>query len=203
MHFSGFDMYTAQHENATTTYFGGRGEYEYLWDLDCDGWPPLTLLAGIGTRIWNRNIFYRTADSGNALPGYAQAWWTIYPYVGAEKHWVLGGGGEFFASGRIGCTALTFTHTSLLDDPAFYPNPGITGQIQCGFRRKHLSLGVYFEAMSWASSAAEHLHGGYGNDWYSLPAIADVYHGAPGRFRLLGEYGQTRYAMARRTTVNP
>ena len=173
MHFGGYiagqEPSSFERTYATIGYFGGRAEYEYLWDVNVEGWLPVTLYAGLGTRIWNKSAFNIRTASGEPIASSTQAWWTIYPYVGVEKRWDLDYEWEFFGSGRIGCTVINYNHTSSSTWPAYYPNPGITGQLECGLRRGHLFLSAYFEATSWQASQAEHLHGGGDDDWYRWP----------------------------------
>lgn len=147
-----------ERENGIASHFGGRGEYEYLWNVGMEGCPPVTLFAGIGTRIWNDSFFNRVTVVGDEFDSYSQAWWTIYPYVGVERKRGFPNGSEVFASGRIGATAVTFTRRGLPDRPAYYPAPGITGQLECGLRYKYFFLSANFEAMTWQTSSGEHIH---------------------------------------------
>jgi len=152
---------------SSTSYIGLRGEFEHLWNL-CDGWPAI--FVGIGTRLWVRDIRDGTTQAGvDEAPG-QQTWWTIYPYLGLEKKWLCDDGNEIFLFGRLGCTVLTYEHSSWPDVPAFFPRPGITGQLECGVRHKQLSLSAYFEAMTWQDSQSEHLHYGTSTDFYVWPA---------------------------------
>lgn len=149
--------YTSRaHGNAS--YFGGRAEYECLWDVNLDEWLPMTILTGLGTRAWNRSLHDYRTDGGVNLESQSQVWWTLYPYLGLEKRWNLEKGREIFASSRFGCTALTYTHYSMDYAPAFYMNPGLTAQVECGVRCQHVFLSGYFEAMTWEKSGPEHQH---------------------------------------------
>jgi hypothetical protein len=161
------DSGTADPFQSSTSYIGVRGEYEHLWNV-YDNWPAVFL--GIGTRAWVRDIRDATSQSGvDVAPG-QQTWWTIYPYVGLEKKWLRPNGSELFFSGRLGCTVLTYERTQWPDDPAFYPRPGITGQVELGWRTPRFFVSGYFEAMSWQNSQDEHLHNGSSTDYYYLPA---------------------------------
>jgi hypothetical protein len=152
---------------SSTSYIGVRGEYEHLWNL-YDQWPAAVL--GIGTRVWVRDIRDATSQSGVDFEPGQQTWWTIYPYVGLEKRWLRDNGSELFVYGRLGCTVLTYQHISWPDDPAFYPRPGITGQVECGWRTPRFFVSAYFEAMTWQDSQPEHYHNGAADDYYFLPA---------------------------------
>jgi hypothetical protein len=151
----------------STSYIGVRGEYEHLWNL-YDQWPAVFL--GIGTRIWVRDIRDGTSDSGVDVEPGQQTWWTIYPYVGLEKKWLRDGGSEIFFSGRLGCTVLTYQRNSWPDQPAYFPRPGLTGQLECGWRSPRFFVSAYFEAMTWQNSQDEHLHYGTADDFYYYPA---------------------------------
>jgi len=152
---------------SSTSYIGLRSEYEHLWNV-YDDWP--TVFLGIGTRAWVRDIRDATSQSGvDVAPG-QQTWWTIYPYVGLEKKWLRPNGSELFFSGRLGATVLTYQRTQWPDDPAFYPRPGITGQVELGWRTPRFFVSGYFEAMSWQNSQDEHLHNGSTTDYYFSPA---------------------------------
>jgi hypothetical protein len=156
------------HASASAAYFGGRLEYEYLWDVNIEEWLPVTIFAGIGSRTWNRSVYDWRTDGGVDLPSESDVSWTIYPYIGIEKRWSLDKYREIFASSRFGCTVLTITHYSNDVEPAYYSNPGITAQVECGVRSKHLFLSGTFEAMSWGNSSGEHWHGGDESSWYYL-----------------------------------
>ncbi len=149
--------------DASANHFGGRGEIEYLWDVEVEGGAPITLLAGLGTRLWNRDVSDGTTIFGDRSIGYGQTWWTIYPYVGSELRWVRNEWCEFFLTSRIGCTAINY-----LQMPEYwgtvrrgpkYPQAGLTGQIELGLRRKHFVAAATFEAMSWPRTEDYHRHG--------------------------------------------
>ncbi len=152
---------------SSTSYIGVRGEYEHLWNL-YDQWPAVFL--GIGSRIWVRDIRDATSQRGIDVSPGQQTWWTIYPYVGLEKKWLRNNGNELFFSGRLGCTVLTYQHIALPDEPALYPRPGITGQVECGWRCQRFFVSAYFEAMSWQTSQPEHIHYGSPLDFITWPA---------------------------------
>jgi hypothetical protein len=144
---------------SNTNYLGARGEYEYHWIMECidtHGAPQWEFFAGIGTRVWVNNIQELTFQSGQTANGWDETWWTIYPYIGLEKKWLLHNGCEIFSSGRIGFTLWTYEHASTDDMPALYPNPNITAQIEVGVRRNAISVSAYFEAMTWQRSDAEY-----------------------------------------------
>ena len=177
---------------SSTSYIGLRGEYEHLWNV-YDDWPAVFL--GIGTRAWVRDIRDATSQSGvDVAPG-QQTWWTIYPYVGLEKKWLRPNGSELFFSGRLGATVLTYQRTQWPDDPAFYPRPGITGQVELGWRTPRFFVSGYFEAMELAKLAgrapAQRLH----DRLLLFARRADVYDGAESRLVFL-RYGR-RNAAAR------
>ena len=69
-----------------------------------------------------------------------------------EKRRTFQSGFEFYSSGRIGLTAITYQFASLTDSAAVYPRPGLTGQLECGIRSRHLFLSASFEAMAWGQS---------------------------------------------------
>jgi hypothetical protein len=156
--------------NSAVDLFGFRGECEYLWQMTCDGVPPIVGFLGIGTRAWSRDVHDGETLSGQPWVGYQQTWWTIYPYLGLETTRPWSESVDFFATGRVGCTAITYMYMpqygSLDDLPAFYPKPNVTAQVECGWRRKHLSFSFYFEAMTWQQSSPEHLHGDPSDDQY-------------------------------------
>ena len=88
---------------------GVRGEYEYIWNPAAPPWPSLFL--GVGTRFWIRDIRDGTDALGHIVTMGPETWWTFYPYIGLEKAWALTNTGlEVFTSGRLGCTAFTYTY---------------------------------------------------------------------------------------------
>jgi len=153
VHYQGFAQYddgTLETLSSSTGYLGVRGEYDLLFEPE---WlPKLTFFIGIGTRFWVRDLRDGITDLGEPVIGYQETWWTIYPYFGLEKRRVLRDGIEFYGSGRIGFTAVTYQHVSL-DDTTLYPRPGITGQMEFGLRGRRVFLSAFFEAMAWGESA--------------------------------------------------
>jgi hypothetical protein len=133
-----------------TNYFGGRAEYDLLFEPE---WSPnVDFFVGVGTRFWYRDLPDDYAPSGSLVTGYQETWWTLYPYVGVEKRRDLNEDFEFFASARIGVTAFTYERVTL-DDTQLYPRTGLLGNLETGIRGKHFLLSVAFEEMSWGESA--------------------------------------------------
>lgn len=133
-----------------TNYMGVRGEYDLVYDPEW--WPIASLFVGAGTRFWFRDLPDATTASGIPIWGYQETWWTVFPYVGLETRRSpdvcdL----EFFGSGRIGATAVTYEHVSW-DDVTLYPKLGVMGQLELGLRGPRLFLSGYFEAMTWGES---------------------------------------------------
>jgi len=158
--------------NSHSGYFGARLEYEYLWDIDLDGFP-VTFFAGLGTRAWGRRVSdYAIAFVGER-PAYSQSWWTIYPYVGLERNWRCVNGDEFFAMGRVGATVITYlcmpSYGDVSDLPVFNPRTELTGQVELGWRRDHFSLAGFFEVMSWACTDEVHRDNSSGQEWWVFP----------------------------------
>lgn len=153
VHYDGgamFDDGTSEPLAATTGYLGVRGEYDLLFEPDC--FRAVSLLAGIGTRLWVRDLRGGTTPSGAPVLGYQETWWTVYPYIGLEKRRTPGNGAEFYWGGRIGCTPLTYQYATWFDVPV-YPRIGITGQAEAGVRGDWLFLAAFFEAMTWSQSS--------------------------------------------------
>ena len=152
MNFSGADA-IGDPVNSTTSYLGVRGEYEWVWDMNLHGCPPVTVFAGIGTRFWIRDIKDGTIlSSGDFSPGHQETWWTLYPYLGLEKRWPCNFGEEIYARGRLGCTVFTYEFADLDEGTPLYPRPDLTGQVEVGFRHDQLFIAAYFEAMTWNES---------------------------------------------------
>ena len=132
-----------------TNYFGGRAEYDLLFEPD---WSPnIDFFVGVGTQFWYRDLPDDYTASGDYVMGYQETWWTLYPYIGVEKRRDLTEDWEFFASARIGVTAFTYERVTL-DDTQLYPRAGLLGNLEAGFRGKHFLLSIVFEEMSWAES---------------------------------------------------
>lgn len=145
-----YDDGTSEPWLSHTDYLGVRGEYELLFEPDA--WPSLTLFAGLGSRLWFRDLADGTAPSGNPVYSYRETWWTFYPYIGLERRRPADREREFFGSARIGCTAFTYEHVSW-DDITLYPKIGVTGQVEAGYRGRHLFLSGFFEGMAWEESS--------------------------------------------------
>lgn len=152
VHYDGGAMFedgTSEPLTATTGYLGVRGEYDLLFEPDC--LPAVSLLAGIGTRLWVRDLRGGTTSSGIPVFGYQETWWSVYPYIGVEKRRAPGGLFEFYWGGRIGCTPINYQYATWFDVPV-YPRIGITGQAEAGVRGDWLFLAAFFEAMTWSQS---------------------------------------------------
>jgi hypothetical protein len=134
-----------------TSYLGMRGEYDYL--IEPVWWPGTKLLLGIGTRFWVRDLKDSYTDAGDLISGYLETWWTIYPYLGIESSRTLASGTTFYASGRVGFTAVTYEHATW-GDVSLYPKPGMIGQAELGVRGKRWFLAGSLEVMTWAESNA-------------------------------------------------
>ena len=153
VHYDGGVQYydgTTEPLSSHTNYLGLRGEYDLL--LEPDWLPRASFFLGIGSRFWFRDLVDDVTESGAWVEGYQETWWTVYPYIGIEKRRVLQSGAEFYGSGRIGLTALTYEHVSL-DDVTLYPRMGLTGQLEGGLRGRNLFLAAMVEVMTWEESA--------------------------------------------------
>lgn len=153
MHYDGgaqFEDGSTEPLTSKTGYLGLRGEYDFL--IEPDWLPKTSLLLGVGTRFWFRDLRDGLTESGVPVTGYQEMWWTIYPYLGAETRRVLGNGPEFYISSRIGCTALTYEHATFFD-AVLYPKTGITGQLEAGLRGRHFFCSAISEVLTWRQSA--------------------------------------------------
>ena len=144
-----FDDGTVEPLSSHTNYMGLRGEYDLL--LEPDAWSYVSFFTGVGTRFWIRDLPDDHTASGNFVEGYQETWWTVYPYLGIETREIPGRDFQFYASGRIGFTAITLERATL-NDVALYPKPGVIGQLEGGIRGSHLFLGAYFDGMTWQRS---------------------------------------------------
>jgi hypothetical protein len=135
--------------SSKTGYLGLRGEYELL--MEPDWLPRRTLLLGLGTRFWVRDLKDGVSDNGSLVLGYQETWWTIYPYLGIEGRRELWTGGEFYASARVGMTAVTYEHVSYFD-VGLYPRLGVVGGAELGLRGQHFFCAAVFDTMSWSHS---------------------------------------------------
>jgi hypothetical protein len=135
--------------NSTTNYLGLGGQYELL--IEPDAWP-MTFFVGIGTRFWCRDLPTDYSESGYPVVGYLETWWTTYPYIGVETRRRTDDGWGFYASGRIGCTAVNFEHVSYYD-VTLYPKMGIMGDFEGGIRGQRVHLAAYFQAFNFNQSA--------------------------------------------------
>jgi hypothetical protein len=134
---------------STTDYLGARAEYDYLFQPD---WPPpVNFFAGIGTRFWIRNLPDMTDAFGDFIRGYQETWWTVYPYLGMESRRNPGRDVEFYGRGRVGLMAVTFEHLTL-HETTLFPGPGVTSQLELGFRGDYLFLAGYAEIFTWRQS---------------------------------------------------
>jgi len=135
--------------SSATGYLGALGEYDL--HIEPDSWPTVSLFVGVGTRFWIRDLKDGITDYDNASYGYQEVWWTIYPFLGLEKKRSLNSGVEFYYSGRIGCTAMTYQYDTW-GGVALYPKPGLMGQLEGGLRGQTAFISIFTEVMSWRQS---------------------------------------------------
>jgi hypothetical protein len=153
VHYKGaamFDDGSSEPLSSTTNLLGVRGEIDLLFEPEI--WPQISFFLGLGTRFWVRDLKDGFSSiTLSPVTGYQETWWTIYPYLGVEKRRVLSDGLEFYGSGRIGCTAVTYQRVSYFD-VTLYPKAGLTGQLEAGLRSRRLLLAAFFEAFAWSQS---------------------------------------------------
>lgn len=153
VHYSGaavFDDGTTVPLSSHTEYLGARAEWDMRFALD--SYSRTNFVAGLGTRVWLRNLPDALTADGDLVTGYQETWWTIYPYLGLEWSRPLGGGAELYGSARLGVTALTYQHATVDGSRTLSPMPGLTSQLEYGIRGSDLFLAGYMEAMSWGES---------------------------------------------------
>ncbi len=61
-------------------------------------------------------------------------------------------GAEFYASGRVGMTAVTHQFVSYFD-VVLYPKLGVTGQLEAGVRGQRAFAAGFFETFTWSQSS--------------------------------------------------
>ena len=137
-------------DTSTTRYLGGRAEYELL--LEPAQWNEVTFFMGVGTRFWLRDLRDSVGDLGSLSYGYMEQWLTIYPYIGMELKRAVTDRVELYSTMRVGATAVTFNHASIMDEPV-WPKTGFTAQVEMGLRGPSLSLSAYYEVMTWERSS--------------------------------------------------
>jgi hypothetical protein len=135
---------------STRKYLGARAELEILFEPETA--PRVTFFVGLGTRFWVRDIPDEVTSANVPRFGYQETWWTFYPYIGIEKRRNLAVDWEFYWMGRLGFEAITLEKVSVFDI-ALWPEPGLTTQVEGGFRGKHLFASAFFEVFDWADSA--------------------------------------------------
>jgi len=151
VHYDGYDQSNGAGLASNTGYLGLRGEYEMV--LAPAGWEGrFSLLAGVGTRFWIRDLHDGTDDLGDPVDGYQESWWTIYPYLGLETHRRVGDGWELYSESRLGMTALTYQFVSLNYRP-LWPRPGIFANTEIGLRGERFYFAARAEVMSWSPSS--------------------------------------------------
>ncbi len=144
-----FDDGTIEPLSSKTGYLGLRGEYDFVFEPDW--WPNASLLVGIGSRFWFRDLKDGATESGVPVTGYQETWWTIYPYLGLETRRKVLTELEFYGSSRLGATPLTYEHATW-GDAVLYPRCGMTGQLEAGLRGQHLFCAAVSEVLTWRQS---------------------------------------------------
>jgi hypothetical protein len=148
MHYSGADLDNSAPLASHTDYLGCKGEYDLL--MEPSWWPQGTFLLGLGNRFWVRGIRDGVDALGNPVEGCQESWWTLYPYVGVETKRPAGAL-EWYASGKIGVTAVSYNLSTIGYLPVF-PRAGMMGQVELGVRGQRLGIAGYFEGLSWSQS---------------------------------------------------
>jgi hypothetical protein len=141
--------YSLEPLSSATGYLGALAEYDLHIEPDC--WPTVSIFVGVGTRFWIRDLKDGITDYGNPSYGYQEVWWTMYPFLGLEKKRSLNSGLEFYYSGRVGCTAMTYQYDTW-GGVALYPRPGLMGQLEGGLRGQTAFISLFTEVMSWRQS---------------------------------------------------
>jgi len=133
-----------------TGYFGGRFDI----DLLARHYRPrgfVELFAGLGTRIWQRDLKSGWDEIGRPVISYQEDWWTVYFTGGLSISHAVTPNWELYATARAGLTIFTRQRVSLWED-YLQPNPGFTGAMEMGMRGKHLAVALRMETMAWAES---------------------------------------------------
>ena len=151
VHYDGYDQANMASMASNTGYLGVRGEYEMV--LEPAAWEGrFALLAGMGTRFWIRDLHDGSDDQGNAVYGYQETWWSMYPFLGLETHRLLGTDLELYTQSRFGSTLLTYQFVSINDRP-LWPRPGIFANMEIGLRGSRYFVAGRAEVMSWSPSS--------------------------------------------------
>lgn len=144
---------------ADTGYFGGRFELDA--PLRFQG-PRgfIELFAGVGTRLWNRDLSGGVDAIGRSVTSYYEDWWTVYAYLGLGTSRALSPTLELYGSTRFGATVYTQQHMSLWD-VNLQPRPGFHGAMEFGLRGEHLAVALRMETTAWGESAVVPVDDGY------------------------------------------
>ena len=146
-----YDGATMDYEplSSQTDYIGVVGEYDFRWPLF--GSPRYGFFAGIGTRLWSRNLQNSFTDSGRLAIGYKETWWTIYPRVGLDSMRQFSNGVQLYSSGSIGYTAYTVENIELFDE-TLHPEGDFYTRAEIGLRYQRLFLSLMVERFRWNKS---------------------------------------------------
>jgi len=133
-----------------TGYFGGRFDVDLLVrDPRPRGF--VEFFAGLGTRVWQRDLKSGWDESGRAVISYQEDWWTVYFTGGLSVSRAITPTWELYATARAGLTIFTRQQVSLWDD-YLEPRAGFTGAMEFGLRGKNLAVAVRMETMAWDES---------------------------------------------------
>ena len=154
MHYDGYGQFGSgglETLASNTGYLGLRGEYEFV--LAPAAWDGrYAVLAGLGSRFWIRDLHDGTTAEGDAVWGYQETWWTMYPYLGLESHRRLANDLELYSESRAGTTALTYQFASINERP-LWPGVGVLGNVEIGLRGPRFFISGRGEVMSWTASS--------------------------------------------------
>jgi hypothetical protein len=150
--------------DSSTGYFGGRFDFDLLARRPTPG-GFVEFFAGMGTRVWQRDLKSGFDEIGRSVISYQEDWWTIYLYGGLGVSRALSPTLELYASARAGATIFTRQRISLWDE-YLQPRAGFTGAMEFGLRGKHLAMAVRMETMAWGESNTVASYDGY--DWWGV-----------------------------------
>ena len=171
--FAGRITYDGQTQGGTpaetdTQYVGIKLEGDAGWKKRVKENASIEPFAGIGVRIWNRDI----KSTSNAT-GVTEKWTSVYARLGLRGDSALSDKLTLFAEGGL---KLPFYNSNRVDDDddiSLEPKSRVSGFAEAGLKWNQLWASIFYEGLRFDKSDVEPIGGGWGI--YQPKSEADIF----------------------------
>jgi hypothetical protein len=134
-------------------YFGGRVEPDLGFRIE-DGNLRLEPFAGLGYRLWLRNLQDSTSATGQAVSGYTETWQTGYSRLGVRGRYHVPSGLAVYAEGGLKYPFYTGNSVDFANSgkTTFHPGARSSGFAEAGISWRRLKVGLSYEGFRFSQS---------------------------------------------------